>query len=90
MPDTYMNTLQLETCIPMSYVTLETVPKCANVDANFMPVFHWEPLVCSYIAYFRLFYNCINPLSIKCPDRRGIPENDLLRESPVLQHSAAI
>ncbi len=32
--------LKLEKCIPISHVTLETVPKYANVQrqANFMPV----------------------------------------------------
>ncbi len=32
--------LKLEKCIPISHVTLETVPKYANIErqANFMPV----------------------------------------------------
>jgi len=25
--------LKLETCVPMSYVTLEMLPKCANIHA---------------------------------------------------------
>jgi len=37
--------LKLETCIPTLYVTLETVPKCANVQCqDNLWQYHWETL----------------------------------------------
>ncbi len=49
--------LKLEKCIPISHVTLETVPKYANIErqANFMPVFYFMSLTTRVDVYMYIY-----------------------------------
>jgi len=47
--------LKLEMCIPMSYVTLEMVPKCANVLQYVKPIYDNITEKCSALNFARSY-----------------------------------